>query len=345
VERVVRFSSPREVELVEVEERRPGAGEVRVRTLLSGISAGTELTAYRGSNPYLSRHWDVERRLFVAGEPTFSFPLDGWGYEQVGEIVEVGDGVAQVRPGDRVWGAWGHRSGSVVPAEPVAERVLVDGLPPLVGVFARIGAIALNAVLDAAVNVGETVAVFGQGVPGLLATQLARGSGATVVAVDTIPRRLELAGALGAEHVVDASATSAAEAIRELTDGRGVDVAIELSGSHAALAEAVRATAYGSRVVACGFYQGAAGDLRLGEEFHHNRIEVVASQISGIAPRLAHRWTPLRLERTIVDLAADGRLELEALVSHVLPAERAAEAFRLLDERPEEAVQVVLDFS
>src|SRR5215203_7539711 len=90
------------------------------------ISAGTELTAYRGTNPYLSRHWDVERRLFVDGEPTFSFPLDGWGYEQVGEIVEVGDGVAQVRPGDRVWGAWGHRSGSVVPAEPVAERVLVD---------------------------------------------------------------------------------------------------------------------------------------------------------------------------------------------------------------------------
>jgi threonine dehydrogenase-like Zn-dependent dehydrogenase len=71
----------------------------------------------------------------------------------------------------------------------------------------------------------------------------------------------------------------------------------------------------------------------------------VSSQISGIAPRLAHRWTAVRLERTIVDLCTEGRLELEALVSHVLPAERAAEAFRLLDERPEEAVQVVLDFS
>ena len=73
MERVVRFSAPREVELVEVEERRPGAGEVRVRTLLSGISAGTELTAYRGSNPYLAKRWDGERRLFVDGEPTFAY--------------------------------------------------------------------------------------------------------------------------------------------------------------------------------------------------------------------------------------------------------------------------------
>ena len=345
MERVVRFSAPREVELVEVEERRPGAGEVRVRTLLSGISAGTELTAYRGSNPYLAKRWDGERRLFVDGEPTFAYPLDGWGYEQVGEVVAVGDGVAQVRPGDRVWGAWGHRSGAVVAHDRVAGRVLADGAQRMVGVFARIGAIALNAVLDAAVNVGETVAVFGQGVPGLLATQLARGSGATVVAVDRIPRRLELARAVGAHHVLDASAGASAEAIRDLTDGRGADVAIDLSGSYDALAEAIRATAYASRVVAAGFYQGGGAALRLGEELHHNRVELVSSQISGIAPRLAHRWTPLRLERTIVDLAADGRLELEALVSHVVPAAQAAEAFRLLDEQPGEAVQVVLDFS
>jgi threonine dehydrogenase-like Zn-dependent dehydrogenase len=263
----------------------------------------------------------------------------------VGEVVDVGDGVERVRPGDRVWGAWGHRSGAVVPEEAVAARVLRDGVDPFVGVFARIGAIALNAVLDASINLGETVAVFGQGVPGLIAAQLARLSGATVVAVDRVPRRLELARSLGAHHVLDASAGSAAEAIRDLTERRGADVSIELSGSHAALGEAIRATAQGSRVVVCGFFQGGADALRLGEEFHHNRIELVSSQISGVAARLAHRWTPVRLERTIVDLAARGALQVEPLVSHVLPAERAAEAFRLLDERPEETVQVVLDFS
>jgi threonine dehydrogenase-like Zn-dependent dehydrogenase len=194
------------------------------------------------------------------------------------------------------------------------------------------------------VHVGETVAVFGQGVAGLIAMQLAAASGATVVAVDGIERRLELASSLGAAHVVDFTRASPAEAVKELTGGRGADVSIELSGSYTALAEAIRATAYSSRVVAAGFYQGEAAALRLGEELHHNRIELATSQIGGVAPRLAHRWDRARLEQTVMRLAADGRLQLEPLVSHVVPAEEAPSAFRLLDERPEEAVQVVLDF-
>jgi threonine dehydrogenase-like Zn-dependent dehydrogenase len=218
-------------------------------------------------------------------------------------------------------------------------------VPPLHGVFARIGAVALNAVLDADVHVGETVAVFGQGVAGLLATQLARLNGGTVAAVDRLPRRLELARSLGAAHVTDASTTSAAERIRELTAGRGADVVIDLTGSTAALHEAIRSAAYAARVVVAGFAQGEATGLRLGEEFHHNRIELVSSQIANVPARLAPRWTTLRLERTVVDLHEQGLLELAALVSHVLPAERVADAFQLLDERPDEAVQVVLDFT
>jgi 2-desacetyl-2-hydroxyethyl bacteriochlorophyllide A dehydrogenase len=216
-------------------------------------------------------------------------------------------------------------------------------LPPLAAVFARIAAIALNAVLDADVHAGETVAVFGQGVPGLIATQLAVLNGGTVVAVDGIPRRLELARSFGASRVL-APQAEPAEAIRELTAGRGADVTIELSGRYEALSEAIRATAYNARVVAAGFYQGDATPLRLGEEFHHNRITLVSSQISGVAPRLGERWDRARLERTVMQLAADGRLALEPLVTHVVPAEDAADAFRLLDEHPEDAVQVVLDF-
>jgi 2-desacetyl-2-hydroxyethyl bacteriochlorophyllide A dehydrogenase len=342
MERVVTLRGPRDVTLVEYEERQPSAGEVRVRTLYSGISAGTELTAYRGSNPSLTKQWDPERRLFVEGAPSFPYPVESWGYEEVGEVVEIGEGVDRVGAGNRVWGVWGHRSSGVVAADHVAARKLDDGLPSLCGVFARIGAIALNAVLDADIHVGEVVAVFGQGVPGLIATQLARLNGGTVIAVDRIPQRLDLARTLGADHVV---ADDAAEAIKELTGGRGADVSIELSGSYGALQEASRATAFSSRVVASGFYQGEGDALRLGEEFHHNRIEIVGSQISGVNPRLAHRWSPARLERTVIDLCARGRLELEPLVSHVVPVEQVADAFRLLDERPEEAVQVVLEFA
>lgn len=341
-ERRLSFRGASEVAVVAYEEREPGPGEVRLRTLYSGISAGTELTAYRGSNPYLSKRWDAELRLFGAGA-TFSYPLDDWGYEQVGEVVDLGARVTRLRSGDRVWGTWGHRSSAVVAEEAVAGRVL-DGVPALCGVFARIGAVALNAVLDADVHVGETVAVFGLGVAGLLATQLTRLNGGEVLAVDRIPRRLELAASLGARPV-DASAGRTGEAVKHETGGRGADVTIELTGSAEALHEAIRGAAYASRVVVAGFPQDGAGALRLGEEFHHNRIELVSSQIAAVHPRLSHRWDVLRLERTVLDLRAQGRLELEPLVTRIEPVERAPELFRLLDERPEAEVQVVLEFT
>ena len=336
-ERRVSFRAPRDVAVVAYEERAPGAGEVRVRTLYSGISAGTELTAYRGTNPYVTRRWDAERRLFVDGA-TFDYPLDDWGYEQVGEVVELGDGVTRLRVGDRVWGIWGHRSSAVLAEGAVAERLL-DELPPLCGVFARIGAVALNAILDAEVHVGETVAIFGLGVPGLIAAQLAALSGADVLAVDRIPRRLSLAETFGATPVGEGG-----EGVKDATGGRGADVTIDLTGSAAALHEAIRGAAYASRVVVAGFPQGGADELRLGEEFHHNRIELVSSQISSVHPRLAPRWDVLRLERTVLELRRRGRLELEPLVTRIEPVDRAPELFRLLDERPEDDVQVVLEF-
>ena len=56
-----------------------GPDEIRVRTLYSGISAGTELTQYRGTNPYLDKQWDTDRAVFLPGAPTLRYPLDIWG--------------------------------------------------------------------------------------------------------------------------------------------------------------------------------------------------------------------------------------------------------------------------
>ena len=344
--RVVTFEGPGEVGVRDYEDPVLGPREVMLRTLYSGISAGTEMTAYRGSNPYLAKRWEPERRLFVRGETTLEYPVEGWGYEEVGEVAEVGPGVTAVVPGEVVYGTWGHRSTKVVDEAWAAARVLPAGVDPLVGVFSRIGAIALNAVLDANVHVGECVAVFGQGVPGLIAAQLARLNGGTVIAVDGIPRRLELAQELGAAHVVDFTQESPAEEIKGFTEGRGADVAIEFSGSYPALHEAIRSTAYNSQVVSAGFFQGDGRGLFLGEEFHHNRVRVVCSQISGLSPALDHRWSVERLEKTVMALAAEGRISLEPLVTHVFEADEAERAFRLLDQRPApgEVVQAVLKF-
>jgi threonine dehydrogenase-like Zn-dependent dehydrogenase len=342
--KLLRFSAPGRVEIVDGEAVSLGPRQVRVQTLFSGISAGTELTMYRGSNPYLSKRWDEVRRFFVPGEHSLQYPVDGWGYEEVGRVVDLGPEVTLVARGDVIWGAWGHRTSMALDEEYAARRKLPAEADPIIGIFSEIGAIALNVVLDADIHVGETVAVFGLGVPGQIVAQLARLNGARVIGVDRIPGRLAIAAQLGADEVVDGGSMDAGERIRELTRGRGADVALEISGAYRALHEAVRSTAYSGRVVVAGFFQGDGAGLALGEEFHHNRIQMVCSQISGVAPALTYRWDKDRLLQTVMSLAASGRLSLTPLVSAILPLGEAADAFASLDASPEDALQVVLEF-
>jgi threonine dehydrogenase-like Zn-dependent dehydrogenase len=341
------FTGPRMVDFESYEDPPLKSQELRVRTLYSGISAGTEMTAYRGSNPYLSKQWDPKNRLFLSSEaPSQPYPLSGWGYEEVGEVVEVGPNVASVKVGDIVYGTWGHRTHHVLQEEYANKRIKPEGLDPILAIYSHLGPIALNGILDADIHVGETVAVFGLGVLGQIIAQLAKLNGARVFGVDMIEKRLELAMELGAiKEGFNPRDGSPAEKIKALTDGRGADVTIEVSGSARALNEAIRATAYSARVVALGFLQGEAAGLLLGEEFHHNRINLVCSQISNVNPALSYRWDRLRLIHTIMDLQEKGSLNLRPVITHVIPFKQAAEGFQILDETPEQALQVVLDFS
>jgi threonine dehydrogenase-like Zn-dependent dehydrogenase len=157
------------------------------------------------------------------------------------------------------------------------------------------------------------------------------------------PRR-EAAKKLGADDTLDPAAGSVAEVVKGRTRGRGADIAIEVSGVPAALAEAIRTVAYASRVVAMGFYQGEARGLHLGDEFHHNRIEVVSSQISGVAPEASHRWNKLRLWQTAIRLQHEGRLNLLPLITDTVPFEEAPALFARLDQGDPGLLQAVLKF-
>ncbi len=332
----------REARVIGFDRYSPGpipGWEVRGKTLFSGLSAGTEMTIYRGSNPYAQKKFDSNLKLFLPSEAATLYPAVV-GYEEVGVITDVGKDVDGVKIGDVVWGSWGHRTEFVQHGDVARANILPRGLDPRCGIFARIGAIALNGILDARINVGETVVVFGAGTVGLLCMALARSSGARVVAVDTDPVRLQ-----GASRFADELLSSdVALSVKEATKGRGADVVIEATGNYHALAEAIRTVTYAGRVVAVGFYQGNPTALALGEEFHHNRVQVICSQISGVPPELAGRWNVPRLERTVMDLQASGKLDLLPLVSHEIPFENAAQAFELLESAPEAVSQIVLSF-
>jgi len=322
-----------------------GPSEVRIKTLFSGISAGTELSQYRGTNPFMNRRWDEARRLFLpAYKPSWSYPVRNLGYEEVGEIIEVGREVSDVKPGDRLYGTWNHRTHHVAGADYAKERLLPAGADPRIGIFSHIGAVALNGVHDAQIRIGDVVAVFGLGVPGQIAAQAAKASGATVIGVDPDATRRDKALALGLDEAFDPAGGDVGEWIKSRTNGRGADVCIEVSGAPAALAAAIRSVAYSARVIAMGFFQGELSGVHLGEEFHHNRIQLICSQISGVAPESSYRWTKPRLWRTAIELQHRGVLSLIPLMSHVEPFEHAPEVYARLDKGEAGLLQAVFDF-
>jgi threonine dehydrogenase-like Zn-dependent dehydrogenase len=270
----------------------------------------------------------------------------------VGQIVETGAGVRGFAEGDVVFTPEPHAEQLVLSTTQTGpffgQLVPILKLPPELlpehGVFLPLLGVAYNALLDGQLLIGESVAVFGAGVIGLLAVQLCRRAGAEqVMVLDPIESRRELARQLGATHVFDpAGRDDIALAIRELTQGRGSDLAIEASGSYAALQEAIRTVGYNGRVVVSSYLVGAGAPLQLGEEFHHNRVRLISSQSFGVSPDLSDRWDPARRTRACLSMLP--RMELAPMITHRFPFVQAARAFAMVDERPNEVLQVVLEY-
>jgi 2-desacetyl-2-hydroxyethyl bacteriochlorophyllide A dehydrogenase len=345
-ERALALAAVRQLVFEDLAPALLATNEVRIRTLFSGVSAGTELSQYRGTSPFMNRAWDPDFRVFrESATPSWTFPVRNLGYEEVGEIVETGSGVSKVRIGDRVFGTWGHRTIHQMSEADAEARRMAPDANPRHGMFSHIGAVALNGVHDARVRMGDLVVVFGLGVPGQIVAQIARASGATVVGVDPVASRRDMATRLGIDQVLDPTAGSVADTIKQQTAGRGADICIEVSGAAPALAEAMRTVAYASRVVAMGFFQGELRGVQLGDEFHHNRIELISSQISGVAPDGSHRWSKLRLWQTAVRMQHEGRLNLLPLITDTVPFAEAPALFDRLDKGDPAILQSVLSFA
>jgi threonine dehydrogenase-like Zn-dependent dehydrogenase len=200
--------------------------------------------------------------------------------------------------------------------------------------------IALQAVHDASLKLGDRIAVFGLGTFGLLAVQLARMSGAGwIAAADPLPHRRELAAELDADLVLDPTAADVGLELRRL-DGVGVDVAVEFSGTYAALQQAMRSVRVGGAVVAAGFYPG--GELALGEEFHNNRLTLIASMGGWGSPPREPRWPRARARSLAADLLTRGRLRADALITHRFALADAPAAYDLIDRRPQDVLRAVL---
>jgi len=182
--------------------------------------------------------------------------------------------------------------------------------------------------------------VFGAGLVGLIVAQLAAASGASAVhVVDRLGSRLEIAKSRGLETLLSAEDVDVARELKLRLGPDAIAVVFECTGSTRALHEAIRTVRRRGRVVAVGFYQGESTGLFLGDEFHHNGVEIRSAQIGNIQPD----WSMARLRARVIELALGGRIALGGLPRVTFAVDDAAEAFAAM-MRPETVLQAAFTY-
>ncbi|MFB8244139.1 zinc-binding alcohol dehydrogenase [Streptomyces sp. NPDC055952] len=270
----------------DVEVPAPGADEVLVRALYSGVSRGTETLVFRGGVP-ASQHTAM-RAPFQEGD--FPGPVK-YGYLNVGVVEEGPASLA----GRTVFCLFPHQTRYVVPASAVTP--VPDAVPAERAVLAGTVETAVNALWDAAPLLGDRIAVVGGGMVGCsVAALLARFPGVRVQLVDADPSRADIAGKLGVGFAAPQEALG------------DCDLVVHASASEQGLARSLELLAAEGTVIELSWYGDRAVSLPLGEAFHSRRLTVRSSQVGTVSPARPGRTYADRLTLAL-DLLADPALD------------------------------------
>ena len=314
------------VKIEDVEVPKPRPDQVLVRINVTQVSAGSEVNTIR------------QRRSGTKG----NFPQAGMGYTALGVVEEVGSEITEWQVGDRVLCGGNHGTHWLVTPsmanlpEAVSQQFMLERLPDdlddATAAFCVLGDIALHGVRRAQFQLGESVAVHGLGVVGLLAMQLARISGAyPVIGLDMVPARLELAKQLGASHVINVAEEDAVTAIRDLTKtsfrfkgalpglapDAGADVQIHATSYIGNYPTMLKAAADRGRIVLVG---ATAGQVTIeSHELLRRELKILGSYQTGQSePHPYWPWARPRNHTVIWDLIRRGELKVEPLISHLV---------------------------
>jgi predicted dehydrogenase/threonine dehydrogenase-like Zn-dependent dehydrogenase len=364
-----------EVRLTDVPAPAIRPGGVLVRTVCSVLSPGTERTNVERSRrsifakarerPELARQV-IERMLREGWSSTMRSVNDRldalipMGYSSAGIVEAVGEGVRELRVGDRVACAGGGYASHAelvwvpellcarVPADVAQEVSLRDAA------FATLGSIALQGIRQAGLRLGETVAVTGLGLIGLLSVQLAKANGCRVVAADLDAERIALARRLGADAAVRAGEEYEA-AVRQATGGRGADAVLLTAATDSA--EPVREAGRLARDRAVLVIVGAVPadlprspyfekelEVRFSRSYGPGRYDPAYEEGGHDYPIGYVRWTEQRNMEAFLDLLAQGRVTLDPLVTHRFPIAEAERAYAVLMDGSSRALAIVLDY-
>ncbi len=311
---------------VQIKQRELGElepGQCRVKAELSMVSTGTELHTIQGTHTQ-----------------TRPFPRST-GYIALGHIVGVGDRVEGLELGQRVLSPFAHLSLIDVPAgrlKPVPE-----GIASTDAVCTVLLSISIRGVRAAKVQLGDSVAVFGQGVIGGFATHLAKLAGACpVIAVDLVAARRQVALKMGADVVIDPAAEDARERIMEITGGEGVRAAIEATATTKVIGSLPALTARQGRIIVLGGIHGTA-ELDLYTFFQKSDQRLIGC---GSAHHDDFPYGDDEANRdAILRMMKAGMIKPGPVVTHRVPYTEAPEMYRMLIEEKDKAIGVQFDWT
>jgi 2-desacetyl-2-hydroxyethyl bacteriochlorophyllide A dehydrogenase len=319
------FTSPRRVEIRESTLPSIKDDEVLVETLCSAISAGTEMLVYRGEFPQLQdAHDNVSSEL--------KYPL-AYGYACVGKVREIGKQVDKSWLGKSVFAFQSHSSSFITHTSSLIP--IPNSISPENACFLPNMETAVNLVQDGAPILGERVIVLGQGVVGILTASLLNEFPlGNLTVVDSFELRRN---AMNVERErLKVEIFSPAD-----LGPSTFDLSFELTGSPSALNTAIEHTTFSGRIVIGSWYGKKRAEIDLGGSFHRSRIKLISSQVSSISPELSGRWDKSR--RFEVAWQALERIQPAKWITHRFSLDDAEKAYQLLDEHPQETIQVVFD--
>jgi len=327
------FTAPRQVVMEERELNYPGAGQVLVRSLFTLVSTGTELTALTGEFPPGSAWARYVRYPFSPG------------YNNVGEVSALGEGVEGLGVGERVFCWAPHGQFALVNSKrvyKVSEDISLQEVA-----FAALGQIALNGVRLGEIALGESVVLIGLGPVGQLALQFARLSGGfPIIAVDLSEERLEIARSHGADFTLGSGGENLEEEVKRVMRGRMADVVFEVTGNQKVIPWALRLLKRRGKLVILGSPRGKV-EVDFHDEVHTLGLRIIGAHNSMHTPYETpyNQWTMERDLELFLDLVRSGRVKVKSLISHVFPWWEAPKAYQMLLEDRTQTMGVLFDWT
>ena len=328
---------PFQVEVREVELPAPAANQILVATEASAVSAGTELAVYTGTH-----QWLKDPNL-----PDWKFPFRS-GYSAAGSVVAVGSDIKDWRPGDRVSYPGNHASAELLTIGHERGRLwkMPAGLTAEKAALGCISRYGLGASVRAGITLGRSAAVLGLGIIGQFALRCLMAAGANpVIGIDAVRMRREAAKAAGADHVIDPSSTNAKQELHRML-GQGAEIVADATGVPDAIPVAMSLCCNAGQVVVVGSPRGIAKEVNFYDDLHRRYIEVTGAHGNMLFEpshtRLAGAWDINKAQNWLLASMANGRLNLDGLVTHTIKPEQLGSAYEGLLKKKEEYLGVVV---